>query len=75
MKAVRRKQFSQWKNLTGTNTNFTHMCTGGNLVVRQNSVVLWKKLLDEKFEDFLLSYIEKKIRRTRIHCTWEPVYC
>ncbi len=28
--------------LTGTNKKYTHMCTGGNLVVRQNAVVLSK---------------------------------
>ena len=33
-KVVQRKQFSQQTNLTGTNTKFTHMYTGGNLVVR-----------------------------------------
>ncbi len=33
-KVVQRKQFSQRTNLTGTNTKFTLMCTGGNLVVK-----------------------------------------
>ena len=54
-KVVQKKQLSQQTYLTGTNTKFTHMCTGGNLVVRQNLVVLWKQFVGWK--NWILSAI------------------
>ncbi len=51
------------------------MCTGGNLGVRQNLVVLSKKNVGWKNWVLFAILQWEKNDSTIIHCTWEPVYC